>query len=61
MTVKEPGRQEYWIDEVLFTDDPRLTEAHRTNAGDRGGSGIITPVRDASGLWTARRDIVLER
>ena len=61
MTVKEPERREYWIDEVVFTDDPLVTAQYRAREERRGGSGILTPTRDASGSWTVRRDIVLER
>ncbi len=60
MILKEPGRREYWIDEVVFTDDPLVTDRYRARVQDRGGSGIVTPERDASGAWTVRRDIFLE-
>ena len=61
MIIKEPNRQEYWIDEVNFDDDPRVTAQVRSRAENRGGSGIIHPVRDGGGVWQVRRDIVLER
>ena len=61
MIVKEPDRQEYWIDEVVFTDDPLVDARYRARAQNRGGNGIITPTRDANGTWQARRDITLER
>ena len=61
MIVKEPDRREYWIDEVVFTDDPLVTERYRDRVEGRGGSGIVTPTRDAAGTWSVRRDIVLER
>jgi protocatechuate 3,4-dioxygenase beta subunit len=60
MTVKEPGRREYWIDDVVFTDDPRVTAQYRARVEGRGGSGIVTPTRDASGSWIVRRDVILE-
>ncbi|MGD8867838.1 MAG: hypothetical protein PVI01_09410 [Gemmatimonadales bacterium] len=60
MTIKEPDRQEYWIDQVVFSDDPRVTDEYRAGRENRGGSGIVTPTRDASGTWIVRRDIVLE-
>jgi protocatechuate 3,4-dioxygenase, beta subunit len=59
--VKEPGRQEYWIDEVVFTDDPLVDARYRSRVGNRGGSGIVTATRDANGTWQVRRDIMLER
>jgi protocatechuate 3,4-dioxygenase beta subunit len=59
--VKEPERREYWIDEVVFTDDPLVTARYRERVTNRGGSGIVTPRRDEAGVWLVRRDIVLER
>jgi len=60
MTVKEPNRREYWIDAVVFTDDPLVTPAFRKREQGRGGNGIITPRRNESG-WLVLRDIILER
>ena len=59
MHVIEPGRCTYWIDEVHFADDPLLKAQHRTAVPGRGGSGIVQPVKQSSGAWLARRDIVL--
>jgi protocatechuate 3,4-dioxygenase beta subunit len=59
MHVVEPGRCHYYLDDLLFTDDPRLTpEARRRMDRGRGGSGIATPAKHA-GTWSVRRDIVL--
>lgn len=60
MTIKEPGRREYWIDDVVFADDSLVTPQYRAREQKRGGSGIVAPTRDASGTWVVRRDIVLE-
>lgn len=58
--VIEPGRCTYYIDDVVFEDDPRLTPRQRASHDrGRGGSGVIKPSRDASGTWQARRDIRL--
>lgn len=60
MHVLEPGRGSYFLDDVLFTDDPRLTPQRRARTADRGGSGIVVPERGADGeSWRVRRDIVL--
>lgn len=57
--VIEPGRCTYYIGDVLFTDDPRLTPALRERERKApGGDGVVTPGGDASG-WKAKRDIVL--
>lgn len=57
--VIERGCATYYIDDVLFRDDPHLTAAAvRTANHGRGGSGIVMPQRTAAG-WQAHRDIVL--
>lgn len=59
--VKEPDKNEYYIDEFQFDDDPLLTEAERARAENRGGSGIIHLTKDSRGIWVGHRDIVLGR
>jgi protocatechuate 3,4-dioxygenase beta subunit len=62
MHVIEPGRATYYIDEMVFSDDPRLTAEQRKHlVTGRGGDGLVTPARDRSGLLTVTRDIVLGR
>ncbi len=59
--VIERGCALYYIDDVLFRDDPHLTPAVARKASPgRGGPGIVTPVRVGDG-WEAQRDIVLGR
>ncbi|MBB5208370.1 hypothetical protein [Chiayiivirga flava] len=59
--VIEPGCATYYIDDVMFSDDPHLTPrfARELDIG-RGGHGIVTPTR-RDGVWEAQRDIVLGR
>lgn len=60
MHVIEPGRCTYYIDSIVFTDDPRLTpEKLEGYLRGRGGSGVVTPERGPGGTWLVRRDIVL--
>lgn len=60
MHVIEPGRCTYYIDDIMFKDDPRLTsEIERQYSFDRGGNGCVLPTKDSSGTWVAIRDIVL--
>ena len=60
MHVIEPGRCTYYIGNVEFTDDPRLTAERRQRKELlRGGPGVATPVRDERGVWQVRRDILL--
>ena len=57
--VIEPGRATYYIDDVMFSDDPKLTPRQIQQASrGRGGLGIVTPLR-REGMWLVRRDIVL--
>ena len=59
MHIIEPGRGTYWISDINFTDDPRLTETQRRElATGRCGSGLATPVR-RDGTWFVTRNIVL--
>ena len=58
ITIKEPDKNEYWIDEYLFDDDPLLTGKERKNCEDRGGSGIIK-VKDVGNMLKAERNIYL--
>jgi len=60
MHVIEVGRCTYYIDDIMFDDDPRLTPAKRVQLTlGRGGSGIVTPRRREDGSWLVTRDIVL--
>lgn len=56
--VKEPGINEYYIDEFVFDDDKFLTAAKRKAMEDRGGNGIMTVVA-TGGREEAKRNITL--
>ena len=58
ITVKEPGRNEYYIDDILFMDDSLLTTSVREDRKDRGGNGIVQP-NAINGKLTVQRDIIL--
>jgi protocatechuate 3,4-dioxygenase beta subunit len=60
MTVKEPGKEEYWIDSILFDDDPRLTRGERGRLENVGGAGVVTLKPGADGTPGAARDIILK-
>jgi len=60
LTVLEPGRAPYWIDDIVFDGDFKVDAAYRQSAGNRGGNGI-TPLTRQSGIWTGVRHIKLER
>jgi protocatechuate 3,4-dioxygenase, beta subunit len=56
-TIKEPGMNEYWIDEFLFDDDPFLTSTERSNQPQRGGGGIIK-LQEKNGMLVGERNII---
>jgi protocatechuate 3,4-dioxygenase beta subunit len=60
MIIKEPDKNEYWIEDYVFDDDPLVNEAYRKNESKRCGTGIITLTKvDISGLSTGKRDLLL--
>ncbi len=60
MHVIEVGRCTYYVDDILFEDDPRLTmEMRAALTLGRGGSGVVTPEMDRAGELVVRRDIYL--
>lgn len=58
LTLKEPGKIAYYLDEFVFEDDLRLTQAERNRLPNRGGSGLTNPVFE-NGIWVVRRDLML--
>lgn len=56
-TVKEPARNEYYIEEYVFDDDPLLNMAEEGKS-PRGGTGIMS-LRKEGELLVAERDIIL--
>lgn len=56
--IKEPGINEYWIDEYLFENDVFLTAQERENQKQHGGNGIIL-LTSKDGLLVGKRDIIL--
>ena len=60
VTVLEPGRKPYWIDNIVFDGEFKVDAAYRAKMENRGGNGII-PLKRTNGVWTGTRDIKLER
>lgn len=58
--AKEPGKNEYWIDEYLFADDPFLTQEEKQRQQGRGGSGILV-LQNRNGILYGERNIYLGR
>ncbi len=57
--IKEPNKNEYYIDEYLFMDDPFLNAKERAQQQKRGGAGILTLSKKKDGTWVGKRDIIL--
>jgi protocatechuate 3,4-dioxygenase beta subunit len=57
ITIKEPDKNEYWIDEFLFHDDPLLPSSLPANP--RGGSGVVKLLPSEKGISHATRHIIL--
>jgi len=61
MHVIEPGVGTYYIDNVVFDDDPDLPRQLRERAREgRAGSGLTYP-KQKDGVWHVQRDITLGR
>lgn len=56
--LKEPDKNEYWIDEFLFEGDSFLTVAEKARQEGRGGSGILL-LKEKNGVLYGERDIYL--
>jgi len=61
ITIKEPNKSEYYIDDFHFEDDPLLTEEMKKNFKNRGGTGIlqILPRYRGSNFIKSERNIYL--
>lgn len=58
LTIKEPDKNEYYLDDYLFDDDPILTPSTRNRLNNRGGSGIMKPITE-NGILLIERNIIL--
>ncbi len=58
LTVKEPNKNEYYLDDYLFEDDLLLTQQTRKKLKNRGGSGIMKP-KVKNGILAIERNITL--
>ncbi|MCB1049971.1 MAG: hypothetical protein H6510_17955 [Acidobacteria bacterium] len=57
MHIIEPHKATYYIDDVLFSDDPKLKGA-TPKRSPRGGLGVCMPQK-VDGTWQVSRDIQL--
>lgn len=57
--IKEPGKNEYYIDEFIFDNDPFLTPDRRNQHQEkRGGSGLVK-LKNENGILVGERNIYL--
>lgn len=58
ITIKEPDKNEYYIDDFMFEDDPMLSEDEKKTFPKRAGSGIVNPQLE-NAMLTVKRDLIL--
>jgi len=58
VTIKEPGKNPYWIEEYLFEGDPFISKDEMKNSNPRGSDGIIR-LTNNNGILEGKRDIIL--
>ncbi|MEQ8520340.1 MAG: intradiol ring-cleavage dioxygenase [Cytophagales bacterium] len=59
--IKAPGQEEYWLDALMFDDDPRLDPETRANVPNRGQLGSITKLmKNENNVFEGKRDIILK-
>ena len=57
VTVKEPNKNEYYIEDFFFDDDPNLPDNFRNKDKPRAGLGVVK--LKGNGIKTGKRDIIL--
>lgn len=60
IVVQFPGRRGFYLNDLLFEGDTRLTPSVRRAQQAPGGSGIVRATKGADGVWRAARDVVLQ-
>lgn len=58
LTVKEPDKNEYYLDDFVFSDDPMLKSRNDHSYKNRGGSGLMQPILE-NGILSIHRDVIL--
>jgi protocatechuate 3,4-dioxygenase beta subunit len=58
ITVKEPDKSEYYVEDFYFADDKHITPNIVNRARPRGGSGVIS-LKQKGDLSEGYRDIIL--
>ncbi len=58
VTIKEPSKNAYYIDDFMFEDDPLLSNSIRDELNNRGGSGIVLPKKNGQ-VHDVSRNLIL--
>ena len=58
ITVKEPNKKAYYVEDFYFSDDPNLKDNIRTRTHARGGSGVIE-LDKKHPIMLGKRNIIL--
>lgn len=53
-----PGARAYYINDIVFSDDPIVNDRYKSYERNSGGSGIVT-LQKKNGVLHGRRDIIL--
>lgn len=59
IAVKEPDKDEYWIDPIIFEGDPLITPEFMRRIENRGGSGIMKLIQKGNMLYGVKNIILL--
>ncbi|MCF8260603.1 MAG: hypothetical protein K9J12_07510 [Melioribacteraceae bacterium] len=59
ITVLEPSGKYYWIDSILFSDDPLLDDANENSNKIRGGAENILVLKEQNSLFIGERNVIL--
>jgi protocatechuate 3,4-dioxygenase, beta subunit len=60
IVVQFPGQRGFYLNDLLFDDDPRLTPAVRAAQTMAGGPGVVHATRNHRGVWQAERVVTLQ-
>jgi protocatechuate 3,4-dioxygenase, beta subunit len=55
-TIKEPDKNEYYIDDFVFADDPNMNDKVKKNMQNRGGNGVVTLSKNTEGVWIGKKE-----
>lgn len=60
VVVQFPGKRGFYLNDVMFDDDPRLSPSVRAAQQAPGGPGVVKATRDQRGEWHVSRVVTLQ-